>query len=70
MDGRLTHQATAFPAEVSAPREVTTEKELHRMFMGGNHMLHSIVMGGNGMGGEKGKATETTAGQQQGVRRE
>ena len=60
--GRLTQQATSLPEEVNSPRSGTTAKDLHRALMGGNHTLHSTVMGGNVMGGATGTAAAPAAG--------
>ena len=57
------------PEEGNVPRAVTTAYELYRVLVVGNQMLHNIVGGGNGMGGETGTTAASKVGQQQGAGR-
>ena len=67
VSGRITKQATTFPAEGNAPRAGEKAQELHKVMMGGNRMLHNTVGGGNEMRGATAITASATVGQKQGA---
>ena len=67
MAGRFTKQATTLPEEEYTQNTGTKSRELHRVLLGENPILHNTIGGGKERRGGTGTMAALTEGQQQGA---